>query len=97
MKRSLTLTIPQTQNPRHTSASLWLHPKCAVRNGIRVGCLNILDVAETDGIRVQHTDNKNFTYVGLYRHDDRSVTPHGVSGHTLGGWCFSTNIAKLVK
>ncbi|MCQ3813586.1 MAG: hypothetical protein KTU85_04100 [Acidimicrobiia bacterium] len=78
------MTIPQTQNPRHTSASLGLHPKCAVRNGICVGCLNILDVSETDGIRVQHTDNKNFTDVGLYRHDETSDTPHSKSGHTPG-------------
>ncbi len=49
---------------------------------------HLLAVAESNDIRVQYTDDKNFTEVGMYRHDERSVTLHADLGHTPGLYAF---------
>ena len=49
---------------------------------------HLLAVAESNDIRVQYTDDKNFTEVGLYRHDERSITLHADLGHTPSLYAF---------
>ena len=82
-------TISLTRPLRHTSANRDPWPEISgSKQDLNRALEHLLAVAESNDIRVQYTDDNKFTEVGMYRHDERSITLHADLGHTPGLYAF---------